>query len=387
MSEIPAAALRQRFLDGMSHAAATVNIVTTDGEAGRHGVTVSAMSSVSADSPNPSLLICVHHLSQTCSAIQANGVFCVNVLRDSQSAISDTFASRLKSADGDKFSCAQWTTQKTGAPRIVDPLVAFDCVLKETVRYGSHQIFIGEVVDIFARRKGNPLIYANRAYGTPSRLDSRHAANANAANEELRLGAIVTLAPFLLPELVARLAESHPGLAVRLIERPHTELIEALHSGTCQIALTFGIDLGRGVDTTALTEMPTYALLPDGHPLARDARVSLHALASEPMILLDQPMRRDFYLGLFRAHGLEPNIRMESSNFETVRGLVGHGLGYTLLGAKPASAMTYDGRGLVSRPIIEDGGDSTIVLASLPQANEAWPVRALRAVCRDLFES
>ena len=41
--------LRQRFLSGMSHAACTVNVVTTDGPAGRAGVTVSAMSSVSAD--------------------------------------------------------------------------------------------------------------------------------------------------------------------------------------------------------------------------------------------------------------------------------------------------------------------------------------------------
>ena len=45
-------ALRQQFLHGMSHAACTVNVVTTDGMAGRHGVTVSAMVSVSADTPH-----------------------------------------------------------------------------------------------------------------------------------------------------------------------------------------------------------------------------------------------------------------------------------------------------------------------------------------------
>ena len=50
-------ALRQQFLHGMSHAASTVNVVTTDGVAGRHGVTVSAMVSVSADTPQPTLLV------------------------------------------------------------------------------------------------------------------------------------------------------------------------------------------------------------------------------------------------------------------------------------------------------------------------------------------
>ena len=179
--------LRRRFLDGMSHAAATVNIVTTDGAAGRHGVTISAMSSVSADSAAPSLLVCVHHKSQACAAIQANAVFCVNVLRDDQAAISDMFAGRMTPPGGDKFASAQWTTQTTGAPRIVDPLVAFDCRLKENLRYGSHHIFIGEVADIFAQPGGNPLIYANRGYGTPARLKAPSASARSDSRDRRRL--------------------------------------------------------------------------------------------------------------------------------------------------------------------------------------------------------
>jgi len=65
----PASDLRARFLGGMAQAAATVNIVTTDGPRGRAGVTVSAMSSVSADMEKPVLLVCVHHLSPAAPAI------------------------------------------------------------------------------------------------------------------------------------------------------------------------------------------------------------------------------------------------------------------------------------------------------------------------------
>src|SRR5580693_8430205 len=82
--------LRQQFLHGMSHAACTVNVVTTDGSAGRHGVTVSAMVSVSADTPQPTLLVCIHHLSPVAAAVLANGVFCVSVLREDQAHISDS---------------------------------------------------------------------------------------------------------------------------------------------------------------------------------------------------------------------------------------------------------------------------------------------------------
>jgi flavin reductase (DIM6/NTAB) family NADH-FMN oxidoreductase RutF len=163
-------ALRSAFLEGMSHTASTVNIVTTDGPEGRAGVTVSAMSSVSADTPAPSLLVCVHQMSSACPAILKNGVFCVNVLRDDQSHISDTFAGRIKAADGDKFSCADWVTQRTGAPRVIDPLVAFDCRLTHSELIGTHYVMFGAVEEIFIAQKGLPLIYANRAYGTPARL-------------------------------------------------------------------------------------------------------------------------------------------------------------------------------------------------------------------------
>src|SRR5271155_135112 len=116
--------LRQRFLHGMSHAACTVNVVTTDGVAGRHGVTVSAMVSVSADTPQPTLLVCVHHLSPVAAAVLENGVFCVNVLREDQAHISDSFAGRSGAQGAAKFECTRWTTQVTGAPRVVDSLVA-----------------------------------------------------------------------------------------------------------------------------------------------------------------------------------------------------------------------------------------------------------------------
>ena len=66
-------AFRQRFLNGMSRAAATVNVVTTDGDAGRSGVTVSAMSSVSADTEAPIILVCLHHLGKSVAIIIDNG--------------------------------------------------------------------------------------------------------------------------------------------------------------------------------------------------------------------------------------------------------------------------------------------------------------------------
>ena len=168
-------ALRNAFLEAMSFTASTVSVVTTDGPAGRAGVTVSAMSSVSADTSRPSLLVCLHREGRATPVILENRVFCVNVLRDDQSAISDLFAGRVDAPGGDRFAGAEWVTGATGAPRVASPLVAFDCRLTDATEMGTHQVIFGAVEDIFITdgnigNRGGPLIYNRRAYGRAAAL-------------------------------------------------------------------------------------------------------------------------------------------------------------------------------------------------------------------------
>ena len=59
----------------------------------------------------------------------------------------------------------------SGAPRVIDPLVGFDCELISSNLVGTHHVFFGEVTDIFIAERGSPLIYANRAYGATSRIE------------------------------------------------------------------------------------------------------------------------------------------------------------------------------------------------------------------------
>ena len=130
-----------------------VNVVTTDGPAGRSGATVSAMSSVSADMNPPTLLVCLHSASHTAPAVMDNGVFCLNILQESQRHVADCFADRARSASGDKFDCAQWERTGAGGWRLLNALASFDCrVLKGEV-VGTHYVIIGSVEDITSRRR------------------------------------------------------------------------------------------------------------------------------------------------------------------------------------------------------------------------------------------
>lgn len=362
--------IRDQFLDGMSRAAATVSIVTTDGPAGRAGVTISAMSAVSADSAQPSLLVCVHHLSPAARAIQDNGAFCVNVLRDSQARVSDTFAGRLKTATGDKFDCATWRPLSTGSPALDDALVAFDCRLAKAIRHGSHFVFIGELTDAVVADTGPSLVYANRAYGTPVAFGtapaSRRGESAGrcADEETVSFGCFATLAPFLVPRLVTRHSREWPDADIRVVEGNQAQLIHHLSTGEVDLVLSYDFDLPPNLAAEKLADVPPYALLPASHPLASSAQVSLRDLAVEPMILLDMPPSRTYFPSLFAEHGLAPRICYRSPSFEMVRSMVGNGMGFTLLGTKPATSSTYDGRAVVARPLAEPTTPSRLAIVS-----------------------
>ena len=374
--------LRERFLGGMARAAATVNIVTTDGPGGRVGVTVSAMASVSADTPKPTLLVCVHHLSPAAAAIIANGVFCVNVLSDEQSFISDAFAGRFRDDLADKFDCAQWTTQVTGAPRVVDPLVAFDCRVISGERVGTHHVFIGEVQDIFAAGRGSPLIYANRAYGRAARIDP---VGGLGGGGRLRIGCFHTFGPYILPELLARLTPAQQE-GMTLIEGDHRRILESLRAGETDLALMFDFDLGPDIQTETLGEMAPYVLLAQGHALAAQPAIALNDLVAHPMILLDAPPSGAYFQSLFSDAGLTPRVRHRSTSFEMVRGLVARGLGFSILATKPASDLSYDGRALITRPLSDTVRHSRVVLASVAGQKPPRAAESFAYLCREMFE-
>ena len=161
----PPKALRDSFLEAMSRAAASVNVVTTDGPNGRAGVTVTAMSSVSADGPTPQLLVCLHRDGTTCGRVLRNGVFCVNLLRDGQQAVADIFAGRVASDKIRQREANSWVPMATGAPRLRDPLAAFGCRIVQSQLCGSHHVIFGAVEDVYVAGQDAALIYANRHYG------------------------------------------------------------------------------------------------------------------------------------------------------------------------------------------------------------------------------
>ncbi len=379
--------LRAQFLSGMSHAACTVNVVTTDGDAGRMGVTVSAMSSVSADTSKPTLLVCVHQQSATAQAIIDNGVFCVNILRDDQSYISDTFAGRFKDKVQDKFECSNWHAMSTGAARVIDPLVAFDCKVQSSELVGTHYIFMGEVQEIYEADRGSPLIYSKRAYGAAWRIDGFNSIeDGKAASEQnLNVGCFDMFGPFFMPELIGRMVRDGSKLKLNLFEGDQRRVQESLLSGQTEVALLYDLGLSDALDVIPLTEQKAYVLLPADHPLVAYDTLLPKDLAGHPMVLLNAPPSRDYFLGMFEDAGVDVTVAYSSTSLEMVRGMVGQGLGFSVMPTKPAADVSYDGNVVVVRQLITDMHPPKLVLATRKGVGLSNAALEFTKQCQDYF--
>ena len=194
-------------------------------------------------------------------------------------------------------------------------------------------------------------------------LQSQIMTKGDTISGELKLGSFSTLASSILPRLINSFSSKHPEIQLKITEGTQVELLEGLNSGQLEMALLYDLDLPASIERTKLTALTPHAVLPPGHPLSTQADVDIADLAGEPFILLDVPPSREYFLGLFKSVGLEPNILHSSPSLELVRGLVGYGLGFSLLVTRPASDMTYDGQQLSIRPLRNKFTKSSIVLA------------------------
>jgi flavin reductase len=156
--------LRAAFVEGMSRAATFVAVATTDGEGGRMGVTVSSLTSVSADGEHPSLLLCIHQQSPAATAILKNRAFCANLLAEDQEALSNLFAGRSGADRSERFDHADWGPGDIGQPILAGATAVFECRLATALLWETHHILIGRVAAVRLSDNPSALLYGQRGY-------------------------------------------------------------------------------------------------------------------------------------------------------------------------------------------------------------------------------
>jgi LysR family hydrogen peroxide-inducible transcriptional activator len=157
----------------------------------------------------------------------------------------------------------------------------------------------------------------------------------------IRLGLIPTVAPYVLPTLLAGLADRLPALDLRLIEDQTERLLTGLREGSVDAAL-----IALPAESSGITEIPIYdedfvLAVPPGHPLAGKRRVPPTALAELPLLLLDEGhCLRDQALDVCRNAGVHAELaNTRAASLATAVQCVAGGLGVTLI---PQSAVPVE---------------------------------------------
>lgn len=150
---------RLRFRDAMSSLSAAVNVVTTEGEAGRCGITATAVCSVT-DTP-PSVMVCINANSAMNPVFQGNGRLCVNVLNHEQEIMARHFAGMTME---DRFALSCWQKGPLAQPVLKGALASLEGEISQVQTIGTHLVYLVEIKNIILSDAGHGLIYFRRRF-------------------------------------------------------------------------------------------------------------------------------------------------------------------------------------------------------------------------------
>lgn len=166
----------------------------------------------------------------------------------------------------------------------------------------------------------------------------------------LRLGVIPTIAPYLLPTLLAALHREFPAIVPEVREGQTRHLLDGLLEGALDL-LVLALPAGRA----DVVEVPLYSeefvlLVPEGDPAA-GCTLAVSDLTSFDVLLLEEGhCLRDQTLDVCRQAGTSGRTA-QAASLTTLSQLVAAGLGVTLL---PASAVPVEVRGTLATACFSD---------------------------------
>lgn len=153
-----AAEVGSEFRKVMGYLPTGVALVAAHTPAGRVGMAVNSITSVSLDPPLVS--ICFARTSTTWPRIRAAGRFCINILADHDEQTSRRFSAAV----GDRFDGRVWRDQPAG-PALDGAVARLDCEMYAEYAAGDHTIVVARVADLDAVEGGNALVFFRGCYG------------------------------------------------------------------------------------------------------------------------------------------------------------------------------------------------------------------------------
>ncbi len=182
----------------------------------------------------------------------------------------------------------------------------------------------------------------------------------------LTVGYNAPIAPAFLPTIAAQLRATNPDLVFGFVDGDNPAVQRGLLSGNYDLILYVEELPNPQIETQPLVFAPTYCLCPADHPIARGGPVSMNRVLREPLVLLDRPAARTYYMELLEQTGEDYNIVATTNSTEMVRSLVAVGTGVSLLNMRPGAVPPYAAGDTCCVPLSGTSHGITISLGTAP---------------------
>lgn len=200
----------------------------------------------------------------------------------------------------------------------------------------------------------------------------------------LRLGAIYTIGPYLLPQILPLLRERAPAMQLIIQENFTSSLREQLKRGKLDLIIISYPFSEPGIVTQALYDEPFQLALPAGHAWTSQQEIAPEMLLDETLLLLGAGhCFRDQVLQMCPQLASSQNASrmqqtLEGSSLETIRYMVASGVGMTILPCSACVPTREENRMLAFRPFTEPAPVRRVALAwrkSFPRPQAVEMVR------------
>ena len=174
-----------------------------------------------------------------------------------------------------------------------------------------------------------------------SALDSRVAELSSGSAGHLRIGTFSSVATHWLPPAIRRFQEDHPKVSYELLTGDYYELDKWVLEGRVDMAFTRIPTASDGLDSVSIADDEMMAVLPKGHPLAENDRISPEQMCGFPFMLLEKGGKA-IIGSIFDDAGLKPDVRFVTWDDYAVMSMVESGMGIGILPSLILKRMPYD---------------------------------------------
>jgi LysR family hydrogen peroxide-inducible transcriptional activator len=211
-------------------------------------------------------------------------------------------------------------------------------------------LFERNKLGIRATQMGEQIIaQARRVVSQTDAITALAAADRDQLAGELRVGTIFTLGPYLFPQLIPSLKLIANQLTLNCYEGYNSDLRQKLRAGELDAILISRPFSEADIVTQEVYSEPLQLVLPPNHALAAKKTIAIDDLKEQTFLLLSEKQcLREQMLAAFPA---AVNNSIECSSLDTLRHMIAHGLGISILPFSATNSALISSQALVTRPL------------------------------------